>query len=63
MSDDAWYMQEPHELHYKEAKRILHYVHGTRDYGSHYAAGTQLDLIGFTYLDWEEDGNDRKYTS
>ena len=23
------YMQEPHELHWKEAKRILHYVKGT----------------------------------
>ena len=34
----ARYMQEPHELHWKEAKCILHYVQGTRDYGIHYAA-------------------------
>ena len=26
------YMQERHELHWKVAKRIFHYVHGTRDY-------------------------------
>ena len=31
----ARYMQEPHELHWKEAKRILHYVQGTIDYGIH----------------------------
>ena len=40
-------MQEPHELHLKAAKRILHYVQGTRDYGIHYTVDAQLDLIGF----------------
>ena len=45
------YMQEPHELHWKAAKRILYYVQGTIDYGIHYAVGAQLDLIGFTDLD------------
>jgi hypothetical protein len=25
----AWYMQTPHESHWKAAKRILHYVRGT----------------------------------
>ena len=38
MSGATRYMQEPHELQWKEAKRILHYVHGTIDYGIHYAA-------------------------
>ena len=57
------YMQDPHELHSKEVKCILHYVQGTRDYGIHYAAGAQLDLIGFTYSYWDGDGNDRKSTS
>ena len=33
------YMHEPHELHWKEINRVLHYVQGTRDYGIHYAAG------------------------
>ena len=45
------YMQEPHELHWKEAKCILHYVQGTRYYGIHYGVGAQLDLIGFTHSD------------
>ena len=48
MSIAARYMKEPHELHWKETKCILHYVQGTRGYGIHYAAGAQLDLIGFT---------------
>ena len=63
MSAASKYMQEPHELHSKTTKRILHYVQGTIDYGIHYAARAQLDLIGFTELDWEGDGNDRKSTS
>jgi hypothetical protein len=31
------YMQEPHELHWKETKRILRYVKGTTSFGIHYA--------------------------
>ena len=42
------YMQEPHELNWKEVKRILHYVQGTINYGTHYAARAHLDLTGFT---------------
>ena len=57
------YMQETHELHWKETKRILHYVKGTRDYGIHYAAGAQLDRICFTDSDWKGDGKDRKSIS
>ena len=55
-------MQKPHELHWKETKRILHYVQGTRDYGIHYAMGAQLDLIGLTDSDREGYGNDGKST-
>ena len=60
MSVAAIYMQEPHELHWKKAKRILHYVQGTIDYGIHYVAGAQLDLTKFTDSDWAGDENDRK---
>ena len=38
-------------------------MQGTIDYGIHYASRAQLDLTGFTDLDWAEYGNDRKYTS
>ena len=46
------YMQQPHELYWREAKRILQYVQGTRSYGIHlYAADSKLDLVGFTESD------------
>ena len=56
-------MQEPHELHWKEVKRILDYVQGTRDYGIHYLVDAKLYIIGYTNLDWDGDGNDKKYNS
>ena len=57
------YMQEPHELHWNAAKRILRYVQGTITFGIHYAAGTALNLLGFTDSDWAGDSIDRKSTS
>ena len=48
------YMQEPHELHWNAAKRILRYVQGTITYGIHYAANFSLNLIGFTDSDWAD---------
>ena len=56
-------MQEPHELHWKAAKRILHYVQGTHNYGIHYAAGVDFDLVGYTDSDWAGDSQDHKSTS
>lgn len=57
------YMQEPHELHWNAAKRILRYVQGTITFGIHYEAGTALNLLGFTDSDWAGDSIDRKSTS
>jgi hypothetical protein len=57
------FMQELHELHWKAAKRILRYVHGTITFGIHYAAESTLDLIGFTDSDWASDSIDHKSTS
>lgn len=57
------FMQEPHELHWKAAKRILHYVQGTHSYGIHYTAGVDIDLVRYTDLDWAGDSQDRKSTS
>jgi hypothetical protein len=33
----ARYMKTPHESHWKATKRILHYVHGTIQFGIHYS--------------------------
>jgi hypothetical protein len=57
------FMQEPHELHWKAAKRILHYIQGTHTYGLHFAAGTGLQLVGYTDSDYAGDIDSRKSTS
>jgi hypothetical protein len=57
------FMQELHELHWKVAKRILRYIHGTITFGIHYGTNSTLDLIGFTDSDWASDSIDRKSTS
>jgi len=40
------YKKIPHESHWKEAKRILHYVHGTVQFGIHYSSGGD-SIIGW----------------
>jgi hypothetical protein len=57
------FMQEPHELHWKDAKCILRYIQGTITFWIHYATDSALDLIGFTNFDWAGDRIDCKYTS
>ena len=56
-------MDQPHEIHSREAKRILNFVEGTRTHGIFYKAKYDLDLIGFTDSDWAGDSTDRKSTS
>jgi hypothetical protein len=56
------FIQEPHELHWKAAKRILRYILGTITFGIHYEAYSTLDLIGFTDFDKAGDNIDRKST-
>ena len=46
------FMQEPHKLHWKEAKRILHYIKGTHSYGIHYVVGVDIVLLGYIDSDW-----------
>ena len=63
MSVTSRYMQELHDLHWKEEKCILNYVQGTREFGIHYSATAQLDMIGFTNSYWVGDNTDMKSTS
>ena len=53
-------MDQPHEIHWRENKRILNFVQGTRTHGIFYKAKSNLDLIRFTDNDWEGDNIDRK---
>ena len=59
----ARYIQEPHEIHWKDAKRILHYVQGTKHFGIHYVASSPIELVGFIDSDSAGDSIDRKTTS
>jgi hypothetical protein len=54
----AWYMQTPHESHWKATKRILRYVWGTVQFGIHYNSGGTPLLVGFIYSYWVSDLDD-----
>ena len=62
MNDVSRYMQKPHYIHQKAAKRILQYIHGTKSYDIHYAADSELELVGYTDSNWAGDSIDRNYT-
>ena len=57
------YIEKPHDIHWKEDKRILQYIQGTRTYDIHYAADSKLELVGYTDFDWAGDSIDWKSTS
>ena len=63
VSVSSRYMYQPHEIHWRAAKRILNFVQGTRTHGIFYKAKSDLDLIGFTDSDWEGDNTDQNSTS
>ena len=52
------YMKTPHESHRKETKRILRYIRGTIQSGTHYSIGGKPLLVGFTDSDWVDDHDD-----
>ena len=56
------YMDQPHEIHWTAAKRILNIFQGTRTHRIFYKEKSDLDLIGFTDSDWEGE-NTQNYTS
>ena len=56
------HMDQPHEIHWRAEKQILHFVQGTRTHGIHYVANFDLELVGFTDFDWAGDNTDRKST-
>ena len=58
----AWYMQTPHEIHWKEAKRMLHYACGIVQFKIHYSSGGNPLLVGLTDSDWVDDLDDQKST-
>ena len=63
VSVNSRYMDLPHEIGWRAAKRILKFVQGTRTRGILYKAKSDLDLIGFIDIDWEGEKTDQNYTS
>ena len=57
------YMHQPHDLHWKETKRILQYIQGTRTYGIHYAANFKIEMVGYIDSNWVGDYIDQKSNS
>ena len=55
-------MDQPHGIHWRETKRILNFVQGTKNHGIDYVAQSSLELIGFIDSDWEGDNTGRKST-
>ncbi|KAF7130877.1 hypothetical protein RHSIM_Rhsim10G0166500 [Rhododendron simsii] len=55
-------MHEPSKLHYAAAKRILHYLQGTKKLGIKYTKEKDSKLIGYTDSDWAGSIDDRKST-
>ncbi|CAL2249531.1 unnamed protein product [Prunus armeniaca] len=57
------FMQNPSQIHYGAAKRILRYLQGTIDYGIWYKPTTNPRLFGYTDSDWAGSVDDMKSTS
>ena len=56
-------MDPPHDTHWREAKRIVIFVQGTKCHGIHYVALSILELVGSTDSDWEGENTNRKSNS
>ena len=48
------FMQEPSQVHFGDANRVLRYLQGTMDYEIMYRFGGNLNLISYSYSDWVE---------
>ncbi|KAK3006483.1 hypothetical protein RJ639_016084 [Escallonia herrerae] len=57
------FMDKPQISHLNAAKRILHYVKGTLEYGLRYKKSDSFILSGFVDADWAGDVNDRRSTT
>ena len=49
------HIDQPHEIHWKEDKRVMKFFQGTRTHGICYATQLDLEIVGFTDSDWAGD--------
>ena len=56
-------MVKPTKLFWKASKHVLRYLRGTSEYGLWYRQTDEVNLHGFTDVDWVGSPTDRKRTS
>jgi hypothetical protein len=54
---------EPRHENWIDAKHVLRYIRGTIKYGLRYTVSSDIQLHGFTDLDWAGSAEDKKSTS
>ena len=57
------FMHRPQVEHMAAVLRILRYLKGTSNKGILYSGNENLNLVGYTDVDWAGDRDDKKYTS
>lgn len=57
------FINKPSKHHFAEAKRILHYLQGSKKLGIKYVKEVGNKLVGFADSDWAGSLDDRKSTS
>ena len=56
------FMHQLHEFHWREAKRILKYVSGTKFFGLFYNTTNNSNVVAYTVTNWEGIFDDQKST-
>ncbi|XP_022843199.1 uncharacterized protein LOC111366733 [Olea europaea var. sylvestris] len=56
----AGFQADPKESHLNSVRRIIRYVSGTVDLGIFYSRDSNLDLAGYSDVDWAGNADDRK---
>jgi hypothetical protein len=46
------FMQNPSQIHFLAAKRVLRYLKGTVGFGMHFVKSSSVNLVGFSDSDW-----------
>ncbi|XP_031258739.1 uncharacterized protein LOC116116829 [Pistacia vera] len=57
------FMNEPREIHFRAAKRVLRYIKGSADLGIWFRKSEKFNLVGFTDSDWVGSLDDMRSTS
>ncbi|XP_047339512.1 secreted RxLR effector protein 161-like [Impatiens glandulifera] len=57
------FLNEPSQIHFATAKRILRYLKGTKTQGIEFKKESECKLVGYTNSDWAGSIDDRKSTS